>query len=174
MRLLLPLLAACSLAGCADSHQLTRTTGPESKVTLERQASAYVAVPADGRFEAKTYQGSGAMTAQIVATAFASFLARVVTGFRVEDSDQAMLSAKKGGFTYLIYPQILHWEDRATEWSSKPDVVAVKLSIISSATGAVIDSAMIEGMSGIATFGGDKPQHLLPKPTGEYATSLFK
>jgi hypothetical protein len=74
----------------------------------------------------------------------------------------------------LLYPQILQWEDRATEWSGKPDIAAVKLSVLSTDTGALLDSVIIEGKSGLATFGGDHPQDLLPKPMAEYAASLFK
>ncbi len=150
MRLIYAALAVFSMVGCADTHTLTRSSGSQNAVTLQGQASAYVAVPLDGRFEATLYGGSGAMTAQ------------------------ALASAKAGGFGYLLYPEILHWEDRATEWSARPDVATVKLSVLSVSTGAVLDSAVIDGKSGLATFGGDHPQDLLPKPTGEYAASLFR
>ncbi|WP_337219713.1 DUF4823 domain-containing protein [Vibrio parahaemolyticus] len=32
---------------------------------------------------------------------------------------------------------------------------------------------MIEGKSGLATFGGDKPQDLLPEPTKEFLSSML-
>ncbi|NCF25983.1 MAG: DUF4823 domain-containing protein [Gammaproteobacteria bacterium] len=40
-------------------------------------------------------------------------------------------------------------------------------------TGEVIDSALIDGKSKWATFGGDHPQDLLEKPLADYARSLF-
>ncbi len=36
-----------------------------------------------------------------------------------------------------------------------------------------MDSAIIKGKSGLATFGGDHPQDLLPKPVGEYIDALY-
>ncbi len=162
------------LSGCADTHKLTRSGGSEVAVFLERQASAYVAVTADGRYGATVYSGSGAMTAQIVASAFAHYLGKITTGTKAEDLDQALSTARAGNFRYLLYPQILHWEDRATEWSAKPDIAIVKLLVLSADTGTVLDSVVIEGKSGLATLGGDHPQDLLPKPTSEYASSLFK
>jgi Domain of unknown function (DUF4823) len=68
----------------------------------------------------------------------------------------------------------LQWEDRATEWSAKPDVASVKISIVAAKSGQLIDSAVINGKSGLATFGGDHPQDLLPKPMADYASSMFK
>jgi Domain of unknown function (DUF4823) len=114
------------------------------------------------------------MASQAVSAAFAPFMRSITVSPKPEEFDQALQSAKSGNYTYLIYPQILHWEDRATEWSAKPDVAFVKVSIINARTAEVIDSAIINGKSGLATFGGDKPQDLIPKPLSEYAASLFK
>jgi hypothetical protein len=80
-----------------------------------------------------------------VAAAFGPHLQKVTTGTKTEELDQAFASAKAGGFTYLLYPQILHWEDRATEWSAKPDLATVKLSTYTAETGQLLDSAMIDG-----------------------------
>lgn len=174
MRLILPVMLVLLLLGCADTHRITRVDGSKSAMSLQRQASAYVAVSTDGRYGSTVYPGSGATVAQIVAAAFGPHLQKVATGTKTEEAGQALVSAKAGGFTYLLYPQILHWEDRATEWSAKPDLATVKLSTYSAETGQLLDSAVIDGKSGLATFGGDHPQDLLPKPMGEYAATLFK
>ena len=174
MRSILSLILVLALLGCADTHRITRPDGLNSAVPWQRQASAYVAVSTDGRYGPTVYAGSGATVAQIVAAAFAVRLQKVTTGTKTEDLDQALASAKTGGFTYLLFPQILHWEDRATEWSAKPDIASVKLSTYSVETRQLLDSAVIDGKSGIATFGGDHPQDLLPKPMAEYVAALFK
>lgn len=174
MRSLYPVLALLLMMGCADTHKIMRSGGSQVTAALDRQASAYVAVPSDGRYGATLYAGSGAMTAQVVASAFALYLGKVTAGSKTEDFDQAMSTARAGNFRYLLYPQILVWEDRATEWSGKPDLATVKLSIFSTDTGTMLDSAVIEGKSGLATFGGDHPQDLLPKPMSQYAATLFK
>jgi hypothetical protein len=46
--------------------------------------------------------------------------------------------------------------------------------VINVDSGEVIDSAVISGKSGLATFGGDRPEHLLPKPMSDYAATLFR
>ena len=172
MRFLGILLSIAMFSGCADTTQVTRTSGMSN--FLSRQTTAYVGVPQDGRYGNTTYSGSGALVAQSVAAAFSPYFTRVTVGVRLEDFDVSRKSAELGGYTYLLYPEILHWEDRATEWSGKPDVASVKLSIIRVDTGAVIDSAVLGGKSGLATFGGDRPEHLLPKPLTDYAATMFR
>ncbi len=172
MRLALLLLVVAVFAGCADTHQLTRVPGTTG--ALSRQASAYVGVPRDGSYGATAYPGSGGLVAQAVAVAFAPYLTRVTVGVKREDFDTALKSAQAGGYAYLFYPEILLWEDRATEWSGRPDQASVKVSIVKTDTGAVLDSAVVGGKSGLATFGGDRPEHLLPKPLSDYAATLFR
>lgn len=172
MRLTLLCSLVVALAGCADTHMVTRAPGTAS--TLSRQASAYVAVPRDGSYGPTQYFGSGALAAQAVATAFAPYLTRITVGVKMEDFDGALKSARANGFTYLLYPEILHWEDRATEWSGRPDQASVKVSVMRADTGAILDSAVVGGKSGLGTFGGDRPEHLLPKPLADYATTLFR
>ncbi len=172
MRIISALFAAVMLTACADTHQLARVPGTVG--TLSRQASAYVSVPRDGSYGVQPYPGSGGLTAQAVAVAFAPYFTRTTAGLKTEDFDGAFKSAREGGYTYLVYPEILHWEDRATEWSARPDQASVKVSIVRTDTGAVIDSAVVGGKSGLATFGGDRPEHLLPKPLSDYAATLFR
>ena len=91
-----------------------------------------------------------------------------------ENYDTALNSARQGDYTYLFFPTITHWEDRATEWSGIPDQIAVKLTVIDLASGQPVSSATIEGTSGLATFGGDHPQDLLPEPLKAYVDQLFQ
>ena len=62
----------------------------------------------------------------------------------------------------LIEPKILHWEDRATEWSGKADRVKVSLPLYRS--GSLIGSALVTANSSFFTFGGDHPEDLLDAP----------
>jgi hypothetical protein len=70
-------------------------------------------------------------------------------------------------------PEILHWEDRATEWSGIPDRVEVKLLVLEAQGNKEIASIVISGKSKWATFGGDHPQDLLPEPIKQYVESLY-
>ena len=171
MRNIYIVLLAALLASCADSHQLMRLDGNLQK--LDPRGVVYVSVPADGRYGQTTYYGSGQNTSQIVVMAFSKYSTRVESGHAQQDFNDSLESARKAGAMYLVIPTILEWEDRATEWSGIPDKASIKLSIIDVKTGAALDSAIIKGKSGLATFGGDHPQDLLPKPTDEYVASLY-
>ncbi len=76
-------------------------------------------------------------------------------------------------FDHYIIPEILHWEDRATEWSGKPDKIEIKVTIHEGQDSKELTSAIISGKSKWATFGGYHPQDLLPEPLNKYIESLF-
>jgi len=164
-------VAACVLAGCADTHVVHRVVETQQK--LSAAASAYVSVPADGRYGKTIYEGSGRMTSTIVAGAFMRHLARVESADRLQSPEEAIAAARRAGATYLVTPDIVHWEDRATEWSAKPDRAEVRIRVVDTASERVIASGIVSGRSGLATLGGDHPQDLLPQPTAEYVASLF-
>jgi hypothetical protein len=170
MMLRISLLLITLLGGCAETNLERQSTA--SSFTTSPTESAYVSVPRDGVYGEDTYQGSGQTTAQAIVLAFNPYLERVEAGSTTEDFAAAIRSADSGRFTYLIYPQILHWEDRATEWSGKPDRISIKLSVYNVATGNLADSVLITGHSAWATLGGDKPQDLLADPLAKYAKSL--
>ena len=159
------------LSNCADTTQLLRNGS--SSIHLEQSKSIYISIPRDGRYGNNTYQGSGINVSQIILMSFSKFALNVETGYEYQTHAEALSFSKKNNYEYLIFPSILEWEDRATEWSSIPDKVSIKIAIIKVRTGRTLDSVLIKGKSGIATFGGDHPQDLLPKPIGEYAASLY-
>lgn len=159
------------LTGCADTHNIKRLDA--SAVVLDRAGSAYVSVPVDGRYGQTIYPNSGRMTAFEVTRAFSPHLVKTTQGKGFQTRDKALETARAGGYRYLIQPEILHWEDRATEWSGLPDQIKVEIDVIDVASGEVLDSAVIEGKSKWATLGGDQPQDLLESPLTDYARSLF-
>jgi Domain of unknown function (DUF4823) len=165
-------LILLTIAGCGHRPKLVRIQG--TNAPLDRQASAYVALPVDGSYGSIIYKGSGAQTATAVANAFAPHLHSIVLAEAHQDIDDATQYAKERHYKYLLYPQILHWEDRATEWSGRRDAVSINLSVIIADSGTVLDSATIAGQSKLITFGGGHPQDLLPSTLEKYATELFQ
>lgn len=159
------------LTACADSHQFIRIDGTAAKLAPED--AVLIAVPADGAYGANVYRGSGQNTAQILHTAFSRRTRLVRAAISTQSFDEALAAAKKGGQRYLVYSTILHWEDRATEWSGKADRVEVKIDIVDSGSGATVASGIAKGRSGLATFGGDHPQDLLPQPVEEFVASVY-
>jgi len=171
MKWLVIIVVASLLGACADTHQLIRQDAAGVKLT--QTDTVFVAVPEDGSYGADTYRGSGQNAAQIIFSAFAKHTRSAKVGRAVQSFDEALASTRQAGTKYLVYPTILHWEDRATEWSAIPDKVEIKIEVVEASTGDVVAAGIINGKSGIATFGGDHPQDLLPKPTKEFVSSLY-
>ena len=167
------LACAIALSGCADSHQLI-ARGQEAGFVLSASDPIYVSVSRDGIYGHKTYNGSALMTTQILFSSIAKRAQRVEMARAHQSLDEALKVARTGGYRFLVYPQILHWEDRATEWSMIPDRVEVRVDIVDTSSGKTLDSVVVQGTSGIATIGGDHPQDLLPRPVEEYMSRLFR
>jgi hypothetical protein len=75
-------------------------------------------------------------------------------------------------YDYYVVPEIVRWEDRATEWSGIPDKVEIKISIYEGLTWMNLASAIIYGKSKSFTF-GSLPEELLPEPIDKYIDSLY-
>lgn len=166
------LLSLVLLSACADSTQLMRN-GQGATRHLTATDSIYIAVSRNGSYGKEQYESSGLNTSQIIYAAFEKRLHGVEVAHDYQSFDDALKYAQSNNFTILVYPTVLHWEDRATEWSGLPDRVEVKLEVVEAKDGKAIDSVVIVGKSGVATFGGDHPQDLLPKPVEEYVAGLF-
>lgn len=161
---------ALILIGCADTHHLQRPAS--TNIRLPATSAIYVARPTDGRYQHINYAGSGAKTAMEIRSILFPYFSRVEIGDRTETKSKALETARSAGYDILIYPEILHWEDRATEWSGLPDQISVQVDLVNVEEGRTLDSTAISAKSGLATFGGDKPHHLLRKPFAEYASIL--
>src|SRR3546814_3053484 len=74
---------------------------------------------------------------------------------------------------YLVYLKIHHWEERATEWSGKPDQIEVEIRLFDGRKGTLLASQIVKASSSWATLGGDHPQDLLIKPFNDYAAGIF-
>lgn len=171
-RILIILAVGWVMAGCADSHSLN-IINSNVNVKLTLGDAVYVALSEDGQYGNHYYSGSGKMVSQAIRAELVTTLTSVFIAQSSEDYNTALNSSASRKFDYLVYPIILHWEDRATEWSAKADKIKIKMVVTDVKSGAVIKSGIIEGKSGLATFGGDKPQDLLPEPIKEFLSSLL-
>lgn len=167
---LLLCLVASALTGCVTSYE---QSGAFQNQKLDRAGSVFVTVPEDGHYKKINYPRSGLMTGNVVNTAFLPYFKRLQLAETNISEDEAFARAGAGNFTYLIEPTILHWEDRATEWSDLPDRITISLKIFDVKSRDPIAGVLIKGRSSWWTFGGDKPEDLLPKPISDYAASLF-
>ena len=163
-------IASGLLLACAHTYGLDRS---RAGAGIPRSASLYVALPEPGRYENQHYEKSGEQTRDAIASAMQPHVAEVQVGATPEDYEAALNSARGLGATHIVVPTIEHWEERATEWSGKPDRIVVKIWIADVSSGEVMDAAEISGKSRWATFGGDHPEELLPRAVGDYVALIF-
>ena len=113
------------------------------------------------------------MTANEIRAAFSKYTSSVdVTDSCHGDDCLNGINTKKYG--YYVRPVILHWEERATEWSGKPDRIEIQIVIYDAVTKNELANSSYTGKSKWATFGGDHPQDLLPEPTNKHVKSLYQ
>ena len=169
-RVFLACTASLMLLSCVSKYSLDRQM--QSGV-IPPNAWIYVSVPESGRYGNYLYEASGWQTRDAVAQAFIPHVARVLVAKRVEPVDVARASARAETATHLVFSEIKHWEDRATEWSGLPDRITIQIRIYEVDSGKLLDSAEVSGKSRWATFGGDHPQDLLDRAVGDYVDLLF-
>ena len=166
------LLLTVSLMGCASKYRVDNYTAPANQ--LDKQSSFYVALPADGQYGAIKYPDSGAATAHAISSALLVHVDKVVVGTApAETLDAALSQAKQRALSHVVVATILNWEERATEWSGKPDKITLKLAVYEAQSGKVISSTVTSASSKWGTLGGDHPQDLLPEPIKGFVDPLF-
>ncbi len=159
--------------GCVHTYELESRTADALSLKLSRQTTFYVGIPDNGRFGSRVYSGSGDMTAQAIVAALSGHVRTVRTASSPASIEETLAAARIVSASYIVQPTILHWEDRATEWSGIRDRMTIRLQLIRTSDGEVLNSTIISGKSRWATFGGDHPQDLLPEPLSRYVVGLF-
>ena len=170
MRVIGLLLILVMVGSCTATYQQSPVTGTGFKLLPGKPIA--ISTPENGTYDGKEYSQSGQMTALAVRAAFAQFAGdlHVIPACR---SLACLRGAAPAGVEYFIVPEILHWEDRATEWSGIKDKLEVRLSIFGPQGDAPLASTVISGKSKWATFGGDHPQDLLREPIDAYVVSVY-
>jgi hypothetical protein len=173
MRLVAYLVAglATLATGCSSEYRQKEIAVPSTKLLMGR--SVAIATPENGSYSTTEYTASGKMTALAVRAAFAKFT-NSITVFTEYKDLRSLKEKAPSGFDYYVVPEIVHWEDRATEWSGLPDQIQITLSMFEGETWRELASVSIWGKSKWATLGGDHPQDLLPEPINKYVTSLYE
>jgi hypothetical protein len=164
-------MVGASLSACGSSIQ-TRPLMARAG-SLSTTARLYVTLPSDGQFGGEVYQGSGRALAQLVQSAFQARLSRVSVGSRIEEVDAAIIAARAAGNDLVVVPSIVHWEDRATNWSGIPDRAEVMLTVYDARDGSVLNRTLIVGKGTYWARRGAQPQDLLPEPLADYVAGLF-
>ena len=172
MRYLILLFSLVAIS-CTHTYERVEIGDVSTGNKLPKACKVYISAPEDGVYGPYNYHGSGRMTALSIQNAVLRYTNNVIISAEHETFQKGIEISKDKGFDYYIFPTILHWEDRRTEWSGRPDKIEVKIVIYNVTNGKEFDAIIIKGKSRWATFGGDHPQDLLRQPINEYISTLF-
>ena len=157
--------------GCGSTYKYYDVIQIDTK--LDSKKGVLISTPEDGWFKVKQYHNSGKMTANEIRAAFSKESSRVdlVTNCHGDDCLNNINIEKYG---YYIKPEILHWEDRNTEWSGVTGRIEIQLIIYDAVTKKELANTSYKGRGNWLTYGGDHPQDLLQEPINEYVKSLYR
>jgi hypothetical protein len=172
-RIVMLLVLAVILEGCAATFDCNRFVGQERPAPLKSGCSVYVSTPKNGWYGDEEGEHSGEQTAHAIAEAFSNYTPKVEVEPQFASAEENLDKAAAGQFAYFVDPAIVHWEERATEWSGKPDRITIQITLYDVPEKRIIDRVTIKGTSKWATFGGDHPQDLLKQPINKYVAELF-
>ncbi len=159
----------CSAVGCTNQYRIQEfPIESTDRAMLTQPGPIDVALPEDGQYGGRDLRGSGRMVQAAVIAALKQVgadarAAPVPTGAASQLQTAAL----------LVTPTVLEWEDRATEWSGKPDRLQVDLRT-TNAKGVLVDSAIVSGSSKWATLGGDHPQDMLLHALAPWAKRFLR
>jgi hypothetical protein len=164
------LIIALLITGCTATYHQQALSDNARK--LDKGKGVFISVPEDGQYGNQTYFNSGKMTANAVKAALLKYTNTVKVSNECH-ADKCFSAIPIETYGYYVKPEILHWEDRATAWSGKPDRIEVMLTVFDAATGAEISSASLKGKSKYVSLGSEQPQDLLLEPINKYVESLY-
>ena len=167
------IVAALALAGCASEYRVQPLSGSQHTMVLNRQGGVYITVPADGRYQDINYPGSGQLVAQVLAAAFSKYAQTVQTA-PAHTQNGGLSEAQRAGSQYLVVPVITHWEQRATEWSGRPSRMSIRITVFDASTGQQLLSEGIVGRTSRVRFTSTSPDELLQKPIAEVVGGLYE
>jgi len=161
------------LTGCKSTYSETNVT-TEPPPLLGNSSRIYVAVPFDASFKNQVALSSGKRTAETLFVAFNRYTRSVHMGKFPESASDALENARRFNAEYLVYPNIVKWEDRATEYSGVRDRLELKIDLVNLQDAKLAFSREISATGKWMTEGGDTPGDLLEQPIEEFVNALFR
>ncbi len=166
-------LIAIGLVGCASPREAEFRASICHRKPLDPSARVFVMLARDGWYRNHRYEGSGSATAVALSKAAESrFSGTDVATSEMAEAD-ALKMARLLKANYILSPTILHWEDRATEWSGMPDVIKIEVVAKDVVSGEILDLCDIRAQSGVFSKVGQQPEVLLPPLFGTYLDYLI-
>jgi len=165
------------LVGCVAQHQ---ETIPQKMSDNYKTDFHYnlgdkfgVMLSRDGKYETIDYVGSGMIVALRIKEDLHKIFREVIL-IKTIDRQKAIDDSKEQNIKYLLIPVISHWEDRATNWSGKPDIIKVQLSLYDVDLGRIVNSVLFNAESSWWTLVNTAPQEMLDQSFEQAVLGLLK
>lgn len=162
-------LLAIILSACTAKYDVLRHDNQQ----LSMSDSYFIAKPDNGKYGTIDYVNSGEMTQNALFNELKRLNIKVEKEKHTQEKQISLINARDKGFDILIFPTILHWEDRATEWSGLRDRAKINLELISTQSEQTIDNALLDLVGTWWTFGGLHPQDMVNEAVENYFQKLF-
>ena len=166
MRLLhkIGLFALIGLCGCASYNVQKTETGAKN---LNRSEFVYLALASGGNAEQNKQ----------VQAAFEKALSdqgvSVYAGRTLLSQAAVFALAKKMDNGYVLYSEIVKWEDHNTPWSTIRDKVSISVKVIEAGSGKILARDVLEGKSTFCTMKNTAPEAILPELVSQYVETLY-
>lgn len=165
-QLLTILILSIAVTSCA---QIKHTNLTHTSVFLMPEKEIFIEIPKDGKYGQIDYLNSSSKLVNLLRKEFIKY----ATVIKVCDTNDCLSEINNN--SYLVKAKILHWEDRETQWSFRPDVVEIELSVIDAATGETVRNSIYKAKSRVIQFfAGTSPEDILERPTKEAIASFYQ
>jgi hypothetical protein len=163
-----------AMTACKNTYKQAVVETQPMREPLTARSRVYIAMPEDALDKKEPVPASGKRTALAFQEAFQRHTRNVITAKTPETREAALARARELMCDYLVFPVILEWKDRPTEWTGVRDRLALKVDLIAAESGETIRSSPISAISRWMTDGGDAPQDLLAEPVDKFVRGLFR
>ena len=162
------LSVAFLMSGCTASYQGDFL---RPQVAMQAHTRILIVTPEMGHFEDIDYPGSGNEVASALAKEMQTYsneIAVIPTPVKITDIHDVDLERSD----YVFIPEILHWEDRATGWSFRPDRIEIRFDIYNKQR-ELVNSYLVTGRSAYVVWVSKQPNSLLKAPIREMLETFF-
>jgi hypothetical protein len=154
------------MSGCA--YQKTTLLPPQSSTPLH-VSGLCVMTAVDGSYNGKPYIGSGReVSNQVLAAMRSKALDSIIVN--ATDKQEATKQCSAQGANHLVIPSILHWEDRATNWSGLRDLIRIELQVTQIDPPKLLKVGTFEARNSWFTFVNNPPEDLLDEKFSKFVT----
>ncbi len=168
------LLMALLLVGCATANIERLSQSQDKGTVLQGGERVFVALPEDGVFEGHHYTDSGKYVQQYFYDSLLRYADTVINAVKVLPLEEAKAEAKRQNAEILIYPGIVHWEDRNTMWSGLRDKVRINVIVYSLADNKTLDKTSLYATNAWFTFVHARPENRLRTIIPPYVKALYQ